>query len=56
MRAPSLPTTASARRPACAHELDKAQLARVVGGTANTGSAADAGGNKIWQDDWLAPI
>jgi hypothetical protein len=30
-------------------ELDAAELARVIGGTAPSG-------NKVWQDDWLAPV
>jgi hypothetical protein len=43
------PSPAPARPRASTQELDATELARVIGGTANTG-------NKIWQDDWLAPV
>jgi hypothetical protein len=46
------PSPAPARPRASTQELDAAELARVIGGTANTANT----GNKVWQDDWLAPV
>jgi hypothetical protein len=49
-RPDSMPSTTDPvpRRPSV-RELDEAALERVIGGNAPSG-------NKVWSDDWLAPV